>query len=40
MMISYIKKSSSFKSKEDENETKSECKMTSIDELKHSIISN
>jgi GT2 family glycosyltransferase len=31
---------SSLRSKRDKNEAKSECRMTSIDELKHSIISN
>jgi hypothetical protein len=40
ILISYMREISSLRSKRNENETKSECKMTSIDELKHSIIWN
>jgi hypothetical protein len=40
MLISYIERVSSSRSKRNENETKSECRMKTIDELKHSIISN
>jgi hypothetical protein len=34
-----MRKILSLRSKRDENEAKNECKMMSIDELKHSIIS-
>ncbi len=40
MLISYIERISSSRSKRSENEAKSECRMRTIDELKHSIISN
>jgi hypothetical protein len=40
VLISYKEEISSSRSKRNENETKSECRMRTIDDLKHSVISN